>query len=318
MAIPAATLAKTLLILASAVYVLTAMRSVLPLIYDLRPVLDWLRPPYVYFIINGIIVSIALSSRFQRDRLEKKLSGQFYPLVTATTPPPADLVAFAHPEIKSVVEASFEGPFVGESELKPAAVDGATVEFHEEKLGEGDVIIEKEAAAGKEIETEIACTDLKPTESESQLILQAAEKPLVSSHFAHRGKQSVKSSPDQGGGRGLRVARQRKQLETLESTWKSITEGRSHVQLTRRLKKPDAPENQQSQSRLIAGADEVVVKRPSRSPGVMILRREPSLSQDELNRRVEAFIKKFNEEMRIQRQQSLQQYMETIKRAGLN
>ncbi|RAL39440.1 hypothetical protein DM860_002973 [Cuscuta australis] len=314
MAIPAATLAKALLILASAVYVLTAMRSVLPLIYDLRPVLAWLRPPYVYFIINGIIVSIVLSSRFQRDRLEKKLSGQCYPLVTANTPPPADLVAFAHPEFKSVAEASFEGPFVGESELNPAAVDGATVEFGEEKLGEGDVIIEKEAAVGKEIATEMACTDLKPTESESQLISLAAEKPLVSSHFAHRGKQSVKSSPE-GGGRGLRVARQRKQLETLESTWKSITEGRSHVQLTRRLKKPDAPENrEQSQSRRTAAADEVVAKRPSRSPGVMILRREPSLSQDELNRRVEAFIKKFNEEMRIQRQQSLQQYMETIKR----
>ncbi|XP_031126108.1 uncharacterized protein LOC116028518 isoform X3 [Ipomoea triloba] len=316
---------KTLLISAGTVSLLMAMRSVLPLLlFDFRMIwgvfMAWLRPPYLYFVINGIILAIVFASRFQHERLEKQLSGQLQPLITVRTPPPAELVAFAQPEYKSVVEESFRAAFGDEPpeelDLKPVVVNGSMVDLNEEKLAEDDAIAE-------EVKEVLNPALDPPPEPETELLPSlAAEKPLVSTRFAHR-KPSVRASPE--GSRGLRVSRPKKQ-ETLETTWRMITEGR-HVPLTRHLRKSDALENQ---SRHITAADGVVnpTHQPPRngespkaapthsSRSAWIMRKEPSLSQDELNRRVEAFIKKFNEEMRIQRQQSLQQYMEMINRGA--
>ena len=121
------------------------------------------------------------------------------------------------------------------------------------------------------------------------------------------------------GNGALRVAKP-KRHETLESTWKTITEGRS-LPLARHLKKSDTWDTDLRSD----GQDPIPVMKksetmndrmapsPSPSPGSgKLLRKESSLSQDELNRRVEAFIKKFNEEMRLQRQKSLQNYMEMV------
>ncbi|XP_075512515.1 uncharacterized protein LOC142548031 [Primulina tabacum] len=106
-------------------------------------------------------------------------------------------------------------------------------------------------------------------------------KPLVSSRFAQR--KPIKSSPQ--GVKTLRVAKPSKE-EMVETTWKIITDGR-HTPLTRHRKK----------------SSEVLTDRTNSR-----IRREPSLGQEELNRRVEAFIDKFNEDMRLQRQESLKRY----------
>jgi hypothetical protein len=120
-----------------------------------------------------------------------------------------------------------------------------------------------------------------------------------------------------------------KKQETLESTWKTITEGRA-MPLNRHLKKSETFETQPRRNGvpladlnggLRGGGGVSVVKKSetfsgrdkSVSPGSGgKMRKEPSLSQDELNRRVEAFINKFNMEMRLQRQESLRQYRETV------
>lgn len=124
-----------------------------------------------------------------------------------------------------------------------------------------------------------------------------------------------------------------KKQDTLESTWKAITEGRA-VPLTRHLRKSDTWERDGHNSRVLPQEDKTPQKMtksetfnnrtntriPSpgsnSSGGSGKIRKEPSLSQDELNRRVEAFIRKFNEDMRMQRQESLNQYKQMINRGS--
>jgi hypothetical protein len=108
------------------------------------------------------------------------------------------------------------------------------------------------------------------------------------------------------GSKALRVARPRKE-ETLESTWKAITEGRAPP-LARHLKKSDGGEVDPAPPVAMRKAETFNDGR-SEAP----VRREPSPGQDELNRRVEAFINKFNMEMRLQRQESLNHYNEMLR-----
>ncbi|RWR84451.1 CFE protein [Cinnamomum micranthum f. kanehirae] len=219
--------------------------SVLPQIWC--SLLSWLAPPYLYFLINAIIISIAASSKFQLHQPELK--------------DPA--------EIRQVFE-------------DPAAFEAA--------------LVKNPAEVRQDFEDPFA-----------------KEKPLVSGRFGQR--KFVKASPE--GNRVLRVAKP-KRHETLESTWKTITEGRS-MPLSRHLKKSGTWETDVRSD----GQDPIPVMKKSETmndrmalsptPGSgKLLRKESSLSQDELNRRVEAFIKKFNEEMRLQRQKSLQNYMEMV------
>ncbi|KAK1260885.1 hypothetical protein QJS04_geneDACA022555 [Acorus gramineus] len=112
-------------------------------------------------------------------------------------------------------------------------------------------------------------------------------------------------------GKTLGVARQRRN-ETLENTWRTITDGRA-VPLTRHLKKLDTWENH---SRLSPVPETVMKKSETFDEKKGRLRRDPSMSQEELNKRVEAFINKFNQDMRLERQESLQQYMEMVSRGS--
>ncbi|XP_076934174.1 uncharacterized protein LOC143600337 [Bidens hawaiensis] len=164
------------------------------------------------------------------------------------------------------------------------------------------------------------------------------EKPPASARFSHR--KPVKAVPEVG--KALGVAKPKRQ-DTLETTWKTITEGRS-VPLTRHLRKSDTWETREKRTsdEFLTNNNNVNInnihsdrmsksetfdvnrsRKPAKPPAPQSklnrtggLKKEPSLGQEELNRRVEAFIKKFNEDMRLQRQESLNQYMEMINRGA--
>ncbi|WJX26541.1 hypothetical protein P8452_15450 [Trifolium repens] len=155
-------------------------------------------------------------------------------------------------------------------------------------------------------EIDLGILQLKRMESPENL--PPIDKPLLSARFTHR--KPLKFNPE--GGKSLKVATKQKRHETLENTWKAITEGRS-MPLSRHMKKCDTWQNRY----------EADLHEPQQDSSAAVtvndfnnktwkLRKEPSLSQDELNKRVEAFIRKFNQQMRLQREESLNHYMQMI------
>ncbi|CAL9107181.1 unnamed protein product [Musa textilis] len=299
--------------------------------------LAWLTPPYLYFVLNAIILSIAAASRFHKPSTDSTDRVPISPTEMVVHPPEYMLPAedqeghsWDAPSTRLVAAVSEEYYGGGEQEAMV--------------LGQEETVAKAEAAGEEEeVEQELASSRSGWTPERMASPEFPTEKPLVSARLGHR----KKSTPD---GKALRrVARPRRE-ETLESTWRAITEGRA-VPLARHLKKSNmwdtraALEDAEApETAAVTRKSETLSDRESARPhsgggegegagagggessssststtsgvGRGMLRREPSLGQEELNRRVEAFIRKFNEEMRLQRQQSLQQFAEMIDRGS--
>ncbi|KAH0685252.1 hypothetical protein KY290_016521 [Solanum tuberosum] len=259
-------------------------------VFEVTPFISAGTPP-----VNSDLVSISRSkmSEYEPELVDEPEAFEVMPLISAGTPPVnSDLVTISRSEMCEYAPGLVDEPEVFEEKTEPVNEPLEVVEVKSMVT----VVNEDEGENDEFVSSNSIFTPLP--EVETELIQRlTTEKPLVSSRFSHR-KPLMRTSPD--GVKSLRVARVKRQ-ETLESTWKKITEGR-HVPLTRHLNKVDTWQHQNQ-------------NRGSESPVQNIKKAlEPSPSQDELNRRVEAFIKKFNEEMRLQREQSLQQYMEMINR----
>ncbi|GMJ05203.1 hypothetical protein like AT1G61260 [Hibiscus trionum] len=285
---------------ASAPFVTEFVTSGIPSTYGL--ILSLLRPPYLYLLINCIIISIVASSKLQAQKPE---STQLNPSSEIVSP---------------VFKVSSE---VFSSEFSYGAAAASLVAMEDLKMAEeSKQTVEEEQV---KVVVEAAAAPLMRSESMELVSLlegRSAEKPPVSKRFGQR--KVVKAAAE---GKALRVSKP-KRHDTLEATWKTITDGRP-MPLTRHLKKsdtweqrvqkdPNTPPPPLPNDMKKSDTFNEHTKEPSltRSSGLGKLKRDPSLSQDELNRRVEAFIKKFNEEMRLQRQESLNQYQEMLRRGA--
>ncbi|TKY49053.1 hypothetical protein E2542_SST26479 [Spatholobus suberectus] len=272
-------------------------------------VLTCFTPPYLYILLNFIILTIVASSKLHNHHHH-----HHSPPDTVLLPsdpaiydgPPAAVQIPASDTVNFSAVASDE--YLYETKTTPSH-DSVT-----EGNGSVGYVYDENTpvkATVNDDDVGVVSPSLQRKDSSEFAFANENEKPPVSARFSHR--KAVKASPEGGKLVALGVAKAKKQ-ETLESTWRTITEGRA-MPLTRHLKKAETWETQGTPLRDLNGGagmkkSETFAGREKNAAAR--LRKEPSLSQDELNRRVEAFINKFNAEMRLQRQESLRQYREMV------
>jgi len=172
---------KALLISTCVVFVGLALKLGAPLVVGITgshapliwaSILSWLKPPYLYVIINCIIISIAASSRFHHQSSERDL--------------PDD------PRYSSRSDASAEiSPEFGLLELTVA------YEQREETVDSVSEVTEAVVVIGSTEEEEefVASQPMRMDSSEiPSEVLFTPEKPLVSARFGHR--KPVKASTE--------------------------------------------------------------------------------------------------------------------------
>ncbi|MFS8023371.1 hypothetical protein Hanom_Chr16g01450681 [Helianthus anomalus] len=269
---------------------------------------SWMKPPYLYAIVNGIIITIIASTHFQPNhRHEHDDNNQ-----SNYAPPPSELT-------KAETNLSFgvmEPPPVGYDDIiKPRVTVACESKCTDLEVETVAVEIEDEFIETKSVWQ--SSVQVSP-----EVNLPVEQKRLVTSRFAHNRKPAKNV---QEGARALRVLKQKKH-ETLDSTWKMITDGRC-MPTTKQFRKSDTfvklhhdhPSGESTTNTKMVRKSETFKERMAYEHNQQSgekLKKYLSPSHEELNRRIEAFIKKFNEDMRLQRQESLKQYMEMINGGG--
>lgn len=262
----------------------------------------WLTPPYLFFLLNCIILAIiANSNGLQRLKFNSA--------------PKND-----EPQ---------------EPDYHPHFLQGKEISIQRQKSApEEKEIIQNDCEEAKVIDSEPA-TQLLAVEKRTNSLEAAAWKPAAVAGIASHGDDQAnkmlasarftrrKASVHDSACKSLRVTQNHKE-ETFESVWKNITEGR-HPPLMRHLRStpcnnPDELKNDHSSPSARRHVEEESSAAPPPPPrggrGTGSLQRETSVGVDDLNKRVEAFIEKFNADMRLQKEHSLLHYMEMINRGA--
>lgn len=223
---------------------------------------SWLSPPYIYIILNFIIITIAASSTLhhQNDNHTKP-------------------------------SYSTKTQFIS-TDKSPSISLWQDIDVQEDE---------------KEVEKSINPPPEPCISSDSGISLQVEEETIT--------KETL-------------ILQEEPAEDTLEETWMLIMKGQGKIP-SRKLKKSetwdiprvpgaavaatDDEDNNNNEIDPVAWARKELRKSETFNDRAS-LRREKSMSQEELNQRVEEFISKFNNEMRLQRQESDQRFMAMVNR----
>lgn len=240
---------------------------------------SFLAPPYLYFVVNFIIISIVASSNFQQKHSEKKMEEK----------------EEENPQQQQQLQKQRD------SEEALSSQEKATEIWYDvpgEKSPESD---DNAAKSGDEIWSDISCM----TDSDENLALSAVSKP-VEPLALYDGDGDGSDTLDDTWtaimeGHGKLLTRQLKKSDT----WNARVEPKRMAAASPELRKSETFNEGSSTTTASASASSALCG------GGGGLRREIPLSQDELNQRVEAFIHNF----RLQRQEShRKQYMAMLNR----
>ncbi|CAL1385415.1 unnamed protein product [Linum trigynum] len=256
---------------------------------------SWLTPPYLYLLVNAIIISILASAKIH-SRAAAASRGDVLDIGRRRRPP------------SLLLETDGRNSSIGADEIKGL----------EKGVGEeGEVYAPAPPVLLRDRWDDSDGDHHRDT---------VAPPPELGSPTSSG--EATNFTPSKGGGRkaaglGISNSKSARRNDTLDSTWNMITDGR-HVPITRHLKKSDtwssshvshpsaAAGKAMKESETFIG-DAGKAAGSAAAAGKVVRKRGPSLSQEELNRRVEAFINNFNEEMRLQRQESLNRYKESLR-----
>ncbi|CAG7909968.1 unnamed protein product [Brassica rapa] len=259
------------------------------------------KPPYLYLVTNCIIVSIVATSKLTQKASARIDDPEFSDVVTPETlePVPSDIdtgyLNVAHVVSYTGFEEN-DAPVEDVSEVD--SDDNVIVDSQQDQHAE----TEKPKPSSASPTDEPKPSSGSPEPEEPKPNVKPLRKPPRFSQ-----QRSLKNIEEAGGG-GSKKSKGSRREDTLDTTWKKITEERS-TPLKKHLTKSDT-----WQERSHVQKKEKMTKSDNlyEAEETLKLKREPSPGQEELNRRVEAFIKKFNEEMRLQRLESLAKYNEMV------
>lgn len=152
-------------------------------------VLSWMKPPYLYIIVNGIILTIAVSSRFHRSQPDTPPpSVPLEELIPGKTPTHLFSAHQQYVEDSRVVEELLA------DEIAASEIDDAVAEFKppvvSSVLSEREVIVETKADSDR-VFIDSMCNNSKDDRISREPQPESfqppgREKPLVSSRFGHR------------------------------------------------------------------------------------------------------------------------------------